>query len=120
MKLYLYCILICFLCSCTLVKRTEAAMEKADKALAVASDAIDRVAQAKKEADTDGDGKTSLEEWMLYLLGGGGVAGGAVLRKRNQQSDARKAETEKDVAALKTEIAVMQAKEQVRIEAAKP
>jgi hypothetical protein len=51
----------------------------------------------KAEADADGDGETSGEEWLLWLVGVGGpvvTAGGMkadALRRRNRDSEALKA-----------------------------
>ena len=62
----------------------------------------------KNQADIDGDGKTTTEEWFAWLTGagiGGGAIAGAVgkarsLTQRNRASDRRKAQIEDAIAAL--------------------
>jgi len=78
----------------------------------------DTYQKAKQDADADGDGETSMDEWMRYLLaagvGGGGL--GAVakmfgqrrvnkdLAVRNTASDERKARIEEALAALTVKV----------------
>jgi len=80
--------------------------ELAGKATATLARAEETYASAAKEADTDGDGKTSSAEWLAYLASLIGVGTGAVAEGRrrvgvrNAQSDARKDALEEKVAKL--------------------
>jgi hypothetical protein len=78
-----------------------------------------RYETAKAEADTNKDGKTSAQEWLLYLaLGGGGLGGLEVgrrkmqreredLLRRNAESDQRKARMEVELDAIKARLSTM-------------
>ncbi len=59
--------------------------------------AKEEFAKAKAAADTNKDGKTSFEEWWIYLLGLLGIGGAGVIR--NGKSNERKAKTEAKVDA---------------------
>lgn len=59
-----------------------------------------------KAADKNEDGKTTVQEWVLYLLGliGLGGAGGGALLARNAKSNARKDIIEREVSDLKAKV----------------
>lgn len=103
-------VLLALLMSCTLMESIKATASKTAELAAVAKDTLAEAkatyADAKAEADTDGDGKTSSDEWLNWLLGLGGIGGvggigvlvkGAV---RNAKSDGRKDAIEARVDAL--------------------
>lgn len=70
--------------------------------------------EAQTKADTDGDGETTLAEWLAYLAAISGVGGAAIWKRkrtvdqrqedslaRNAKSDERKGKIESDVEMLK-------------------
>jgi len=116
MKLYILAALVGVLSSCSLVEsvkdtalKTTEILEEGREILAVAqntlTDARAEFAEARAKADTDGDGKASMDEWIGYLLGllGVGGAGGIALARsavRNAKSDGRKTAMEDRINAL--------------------
>ena len=106
-----------FVSSCSLVESikataatTEALAVKVGEVASAAGDTLAEAkttyADAKAAADTDGDGETSANEWLLYLLSIVGITGGAVAEGRrrigirNVESDARKSLAEARLDAL--------------------
>jgi hypothetical protein len=109
--------LFVFVSSCSLVESikataatTEALAVKVGEVASAAGDTLAEAkttyADAKAAADTDGDGETSANEWLLYLLSIVGITGGAVAEGRrrigirNVESDARKSLAEARLDAL--------------------
>ena len=99
--------------SCTFLKglqdsaaNTAKITGKVDKALEKVDAGLTAITAAKTAADTNKDGKTDSMEWLYYLLGGGGLVGGAVAEGRrrvgvrNAESDARKTQAEARIEAL--------------------
>lgn len=76
------------------------------------SEVTAKISQYKKEIDTDGDGKMSMEELLAWLTGAGGIGGGLIhlfakgkanrvaSDTRNAASDERKSRTEDALADL--------------------
>ena len=96
---YLAAVVVLVLASCTMVKKAEDTLDKANAVLTeVKTDYI----AARAEADTDGDGKVSGGEWLNFLLGilGVGTVGGSAIIARNAKSNARKDVIESRVKAL--------------------
>lgn len=92
-----------------LAEKTSDLADKATVLLAGAESALSQtttaLAEHKAKADTDGDGKTTSDEWLTYLLGllglGGGGAGLFVRSAlRNAKSDGRKDAIEERLKSL--------------------
>lgn len=77
--------------SCTLVQKAEDTLESGQRILGKAEKTVDNVekitatlakiaADAKATVDTDGDGKGSLQEWLVAILGALGVGGFALAK----------------------------------------
>ncbi len=101
--------LLALLSSCAMMAAMEDTAMKAAELVVTAENTLDEAkmtyAQAKVESDTDGDGSTSVEEWLAWLVGAGGLGGigGRMLAKgavRNAQSDGRKDRIEDRINAL--------------------
>ena len=117
MKFIMIIVALAALSSCSLVEsvkataaRTKELAGEVQAVVAVAKDTLVEAkatyASAKAEADTDKDGKTSGDEWLTYLLlGGGGLGGLGALAKgavRNAKSDGRKDRLEDRLAAIES------------------
>lgn len=108
---YLPLCILFILPSCGLLRSLEQNSTRVGEVLAQVKEATTKaeatykeVVAAAAEADTDGDGKTSMDEWLAWvfggLLGGGGlIARGAI---RNAKSDGRKDRMEDRLVTLET------------------
>lgn len=72
---------------CGALKSFEAAGKKAEGLIDDGRELIAKVDTNVSAADADGDGRTSWREIAVFLLGGGGLLGGAVVG-RNQSKTA--------------------------------
>ena len=79
------------LASCSLVNTARETLQRANETLEAGKQLVNEgkaaYVEAKAAADKDGDGKTSIPEWLQWLLGGGGLAGiyAAVKRAKTQK-----------------------------------
>ena len=99
---YLF-LFVLFLPSCGLVRSLEQNSERVGDVLAQVQQVATEITVAAAEADTDGDGKTNLAEWLAWLVGTGLLGGGGLLARgavRNAKSDGRKDRIEDRLGAL--------------------
>lgn len=92
------CVALGLLCSCSALESIERTVASIDKT----------VSETRAEADVNKDGTVSGQEWrdyLLGLLGLGGLTGAGALARRNGQSNERKAKNEAEVAALAARVA---------------
>lgn len=107
MRAFLFgCLAALLLSSCALIDSAKSIAKSADDILSAAREFKSGFVAAKAEADTNKDGKTSVQEWWQYLLlilGIGTPVAGAGVMVRNARSNAdkdvrfSKAETEIEV-----------------------
>lgn len=92
------------------VESTKRVIDDVQQVTAVVKTMAADIQRMRAEADTDGDGKTSGQEWLNYLLLGGGGTGLLGLLARNNASNKRKEKIEGEVAELRTVVAELKAK----------
>ena len=80
--------------------KVDKALDKVDQGLVAINNGVSKIAEAKAAADTNKDGKTDGQEWLLWLLGAGGGTGLLGFMRRNAKSDERKAIMETRLAAV--------------------
>lgn len=80
--------------------------DAAVKTVETAERVMAKVELTAEEADANGDGKVSLTEMLIYLLGTLGV-GGVPLLIRNAKSNERKAMAEARIEALDEKLAML-------------
>ena len=81
--------------SCSFVRAIEETAKETKRVVTEAKEVLQQAKvhyqEAKEAADTDKDGKTSLGEWLAYIVGGGAGLGGfgAWVRKQLKSLDAK-------------------------------
>lgn len=108
--------------SCTVLEKLESAATNLQELVVDGKEIVTAsksdITRARAAADTDGDGKTSFLEWLLYLTSGGGLLTVLAGLARNGKSNERKSRNEAEVAGLKKDLQKLEEREAARIRAA--
>lgn len=102
----LFLALILFLPGCSVIDALKETAQQTNELVKTTKDLVNTTkaefAKAKTAADTNKDGKTTLNEWWIYLLGLLGIGGAGVIR--NGRSNERKARTEGKLDAIEERV----------------